>query len=93
MLAKNKKTANVSRIAKKSKMTFFEKKWVKNLEIIGVGSMNGPKKSKYISWFKMIKNGLILILCFRRIGNIKVGSIRYKTIYSIQYTHTKILPN
>ena len=47
MLAKNKKTANVSRIAKiKSKMTFFEKKiWVKNLEIIGVGSMNEPKKA------------------------------------------------
>ena len=38
----------------------------------------------------MIKNGLLLILCFRRIGNIKVGSIRYKSIYSIQYTHKDI---
>ena len=48
MLAKNKKTANFSRIAKiKSKMTFFEKKkkWVKNLEIIGVGFMNETTKA------------------------------------------------
>ena len=38
----------------------------------------------------MIKNGLLLILCFRRIGNIKMSSIRYRSIYSIQYTHKDI---